>query len=309
MKSTSKFQLVALTLALLSGSACAAQVAEPELEAGSSTVSIDSTRLVGHVRYLASPALEGRATGTAGNEAAREYIMEAFQNTGLSAVDGEWLQNFSAGGVEGVNVIGQVRGTEQPDRYIVVTAHYDHLGHDGAQIYHGADDNASGSAALIEMARYFVENPPRHSILFAALDAEERGLLGARAFVADPPIPFASIDLNVNLDMVSRNAAGELYAAGTFHYPSLLPLVQEVAEDAPIRLLVGHDRPDGSAGDDWTHLSDHGAFHAVGIPFVYFGVEDHPDYHRPSDTFERIDPAFYVRAVATILDFVRAADR
>jgi Zn-dependent M28 family amino/carboxypeptidase len=112
----------------------------------------------------------------------------------------------------------------------------------------------------------------------------------------------------VNMDMVSRSEAGELYAAGTYHYPFLFPLVERVAERAPVTLLTGHDRPDLPPGDDWTLSSDHGAFHEVGIPFIYFGVEDHPGYHNPTDTFENITPEFYVRAVTTVLDFVREAD-
>src|SRR5690606_17653456 len=157
------------------------------------------------------------------------------------------------------------------------------------EIYHGADDNASGSAALLELARHFAASPPRNSVVVAALDAEEMGLRGARAFVANPPIPLDSILLNVNMDMVGRNAAGELYVAGTYHCPFLGGLVDAVAGRSGVTLLRGHDEPTLPAGDDWTLASDHGAFHAEDIPFLYFGVEDHPDYHRPTDTFENID--------------------
>jgi hypothetical protein len=86
-------------------------------------------------------------------------------------------------------------------------------------------------------------------------------------------------------------------------------MIESVAERAPVRLLTGHDRPDLPPGDDWTMASDHGAFHEVGIPFLYFGVEDHPGYHHPSDTFENITPEFYGNAVETILDFLMGADR
>lgn len=277
--------------------------------------SVDSARVVGDLRYLSSPELEGRAAGTAGNAAARSYVRDQLAAAGVQPFDGGWTHTFPVtprqGGqaIEGVNVVGRVEGTVRSDRFIVVTAHYDHLGVRNDQIFHGADDNASGTAALLELARYFAANPPENSIVFAALDAEEMGLQGARAFVADPPVPLAAIALNVNMDMVSRNAANELYAAGTAHYPSLVELVERTAARSPINLLRGHDRPVPSPADDWTMLSDHAAFHEVGIPFLYFGVEDHPDYHRPTDTFENTDPAFFVRAVATIMDFVREADR
>ena len=95
--------------------------------------------------------------------------------------------------------------------------------------------------------------------------------------------------MNVNLDMVGRNEAGELYVAGTYHYPQLLPMVTEVQAVAPLKLLVGHDRPDLPPGDDWNGSSDHGPFHNAGIPFLYFGVEDHPDYHRATDDWDKIE--------------------
>jgi Zn-dependent M28 family amino/carboxypeptidase len=115
--------------------------------------------------------------------------------------------------------------------------------------------------------------------------------------------------LNVNMDMVGRNDAGELYVAGTHHYPQLLPFVERVAADAEVRLIPGHDTPNPERrSDDWTGSSDHGAFHAQGIPFLYFGVEDHPDYHRPTDELAGIQPGFYARAVRTVLAAVRLLD-
>jgi Zn-dependent M28 family amino/carboxypeptidase len=143
--------------------------------------------------------------------------------------------------------------------------------------------------------------------VFVAFDAEEHGLQGARAFVDAPPVARDRIALNVNLDMVSRGDTGELYAAGTHHTPALRAPLEEVAARAPVTLLFGHDRPEDGP-NDWTMQSDHGAFHQAGIPFVYFGVEDHPDYHQPTDTADRIDPGFFARAAATILDALRTLD-
>ena len=288
---------------------CYGQAAAPE-QASLEQVVIDSARVVEDLRYISSSELEGRATGTAGNARAREYIVQAFTEAGLLPFEGGFAAPFTYDGQEGVNVVGHVRGAERPDRYLVVTAHYDHLGVRDGAIYHGADDNASGTAALLELARHFgaPENRPGHTIVFVAFDAEEAGLRGARAFVASPPVQRDSILLNVNMDMVSRNAAGEIYAAGTFHYPFLGPLADAVAERSKLTVLRGHDRPAVPGMDDWTGMSDHGAFHEVGIPFIYFGVEDHPDYHRPTDTFDNTDPGFFVDAVATVLDFIRTAD-
>ncbi|HEX6938405.1 MAG TPA: M28 family peptidase [Longimicrobiales bacterium] len=281
---------------------------------------VDADRLLADIRFLASDALAGRRVGTAGNARAREYVLAAFRRIGLEPAGDGYTREFRFIGrrdsveYHGTNVVGMIRGTEHPDRYIVLTAHYDHVGigaadASGDSIYNGADDNASGTAALLALAAYFQEHRPAHSILFAALDAEEMGLQGARAFVRHPPVPLASIAVNVNMDMVGRNEKGELYVAGTHHYPFLKPYVERIAARAPVRLLTGHDSPDLPEGQDWTGASDHGAFHAAKIPFLYFGVEDHPDYHRPSDEIDGIQPDFFTAAVETVLAVVLELDR
>jgi len=276
---------------------------------------IDGELLLRHLSILAHDSMEGRGSGTPGNERARRFLLLELDRMGLEPVAGTRSQSFpvvdprKSMDHEGVNVMGFVEGSRYPDRYLVVTAHFDHLGVQNGKIFNGADDNASGTAALLALARYFLANGSEHSIIFAALDAEEMGLQGARAFVEHPPVPLGEIFMNVNMDMISRSEVGELYAAGTYHYPFLEPLVDQVAAQAPVTLLKGHDSPDLPPGDDWTMASDHGPFHLEGIPFLYFGVEDHPGYHDPSDTFENITPDFYVDAVETILDFILLADR
>ncbi|HSK21477.1 MAG TPA: M28 family peptidase [Longimicrobiales bacterium] len=278
------------------------------------TAAIDSVRLMHDIGVLAHDSMEGRLVGTPGNARARAFIERSFRERGLQpAGSSSYLHPFDIqrddATIEGVNIIGQVTGTAQPSQYIVVTAHYDHVGVRDGEIYNGADDNASGTAALLALADYFTRNRPRHTLIFAALDAEEGGLRGARAFVESPPVPLQSIVLNINMDMVGRNDAGELYVAGTAHYPQLLPFVEEVARNAEVTLIPGHDRPGARPSDDWTTASDHAAFHRAGIPFLYFGVEDHPDYHRPTDEMSGIQPGFYPRAVRTVLSAVRLLDR
>jgi Zn-dependent M28 family amino/carboxypeptidase len=124
-------------------------------------------------------------------------------------------------------------------------------------------------------------------------------------------VPQERIGLNLNLDMVSRSDKREIYVAGTYHTPDLRAPLEAVARRARIRMLFGHDRPESAAGgaDDWTTQSDHGAFHAAKIPFVYFGVEDHADYHKPTDTADKIDRGFFVDVAETILDAVIALDK
>ena len=274
---------------------------------------VDSDQLLADVEYLSSDELEGRGTGTEGNRIAQNYIEDRFKNLGLLTFTESYRHTFEHTNPrtdvefsEAVNLIGYVEGSDQPERFIVVTAHYDHLGVQDGEIYNGADDNASGTGGLMAAARYFTEFQPSNSIIFIAFDAEEQGLGGARYFVDNPVVPLGQIVLNVNMDMISNNFEDEFYAVGTYHYPFLKSLVEESTADAPIDVLFGYDSDDWP--QDWTMASDHGPFHQKGIPFIYFGVEDHEHYHAPSDTFENINPEFYVKAVRTIIQFIEDAD-
>ncbi len=273
---------------------------------------IDAKELLSDIKYLSSDSLKGRETGTPENAIAREFVLKRFKDAGIEPLGDDYLYEFSFSDrrkkeFKGVNVVGYVKGTMNPEKYIVVSAHYDHVGVRNGQIYNGADDNASGTAALFAIAKYFKKNPPNNSVVFAAFDGEEKGLQGAREFVRNLPISKDSILLNVNMDMISRNDKNQLYAAGTFHNPQFKPMLQKVQEKAPIKLLLGHDNPK-MGRDDWTSQSDQGAFHASKIPFIYFGVEDHKDYHKPTDVYENIQPGFYVKAVETIVMAVESID-
>jgi len=260
--------------------------------------------MLADLEYLASDSLEGRAAGTAGGRAARQFVTQALRDAGVPPLGPEYVVpfRFSNRGsveVEGANVIGVIRGTEYPEHYIVLSAHYDHLGIRNGHIMNGADDNASGTAAVLALARVFVQQPIRHSLLVTLFDAEEQGLQGSRAFAAHPPVPFDSIVLDINLDMVSHSDS-VLYVAGTHYTPSLRPILEAVPVKAPVVFRFGHDSPDLGDHDDWTNASDHAAFHQAGVPFVYFGVEDHPDYHQPTDDADTINRVFYGRAIEAI---------
>jgi hypothetical protein len=277
--------------------------------------------LMAHVTTLAAPDMEGRATGTAGNAKARAFILAQFRAAGLEPLGTTFELPFSferrqpAGGkteavtMQGINLGGICRGRGATDNgAIVITAHYDHLGVRDASIYHGADDNASGVTMLLALARHCRRAPFLHDAIFVAFDAEEMGLQGARAFVKTLPMPSnRTIALNVNFDMVARGDKNELYIAGTHQTPALKPVLEPVAARSKIKVLFGHDS--GGGQDDWTTQSDHAAFHQAGIPFIYFGVEDHPDYHKPTDTADKINPAFFYQSALTILDAVTTIDR
>lgn len=274
---------------------------------------VNRNQLLSDVEYLASDELEGRATGTEGNRMAQDYIEERFETLGLNMFGESYRHLFdhtNRSGTEfedAVNLIGYISGSEHPDRYIVVTAHYDHLGVRDGEIYNGADDNASGTGGLMAAARYFTSVQPQNSIIFIALDAEEQGLGGAHHFVNNPVVSLGDIVMNINMDMISNNFENELYAVGTYHYPYLKPMIEEYTAESSINVLFGYDSDEWD--QDWTMSSDHGPFHQKGIPFVYFGVEDHPHYHAPSDTFENTNPEFYVNAVETIIGVIEGLDK
>lgn len=269
-------------------------------------INIDSTTLINNLAIISSEAMAGRETGTPGNEHTREYIVKMFDSLQLNKTGDSYLQTFPIGNnnLQGTNVMGVIKGNRYPDSYIAVTAHYDHLGTRNGTIYYGADDNASGTACLLAMVQYFKQHPPQHSLLFVAFDAEEKGLLGSKYFVAHSPVPLNTITMNVNMDMVSRNDSGQIYACGTSYYPFLKKYVDSIQPHTPVKVLFGHDGGDKGM-QDWTNQSDHYAFHVSHIPFLYFGVEDHPDYHRPGDTFDKVNKGFYYQ-VGTMITAVTA---
>ena len=290
-----------------------AQKQMPEKKGKDKHKGIDSTQLLKDVKYLSSDELQGRESGTPENRIARQYVLERFIKLRVPSIGRTHLQEFTfetraKKKIEAANVIGYVRGKKNPKKYIVITAHYDHVGVRRGEIYNGADDNASGTAALMAFASYFKQFPPNNTIVFVALDAEEMGLQGARYFVDNLPTKQEDILLNINMDMISRNDKNELYVAGLFHYPKLKPFIDAIQKKAKVKLPYGHDRPELKS-NDWTFSSDHGPFHRKKIPFIYFGVEDHKDYHKPSDMYENIQPKFYVNAVETILMAIKSIDK
>ena len=275
---------------------------------------VDREALMAAVRSLSAPEYAGRRTGTPGGLAARRFIVRMFEGAGLSpAFATGFVQPFHRGSkVRGAaNVAGLVRGTGPGTRAIVVSAHYDHLGVRDGVVHPGADDNASGVAVLLAAAKHFASKPPRHPMIFVAFDAEELALAGAKAFLQAPPVPVERMAIDVNLDMVARSDRREIVAAGAYHTPWLLPVLEQVQRRAAVRIVPGRDRPGGRRGsrDDWTLLSDHGVFHRAGVPFLYFGVEDHGDYHGPGDTADKIDPVFFGDVADMVIEALIVLDR
>jgi Zn-dependent M28 family amino/carboxypeptidase len=271
---------------------------------------VDGAQIFHDVETLSADDMEGRLAGSPGGEKARAYVLGRLKEAAVAPMGQTFERPFtfqprSGGERKGTNLVGVIRGDRDPDRYIVLTAHYDHIGVRNGQVFNGADDNASGVAALLAVAAHFSRTKPGHSLLIAALDAEEAGLQGARALMRDPPVPVSAMILNVNMDMVGRDPGNKLFATGVYHHPFLKPYLQNVAQP-PVVLAFGHDTP--GEKEDWTRDSDHYVFHEAGIPWIYFGVEDFEQHHKATDDAATIGREFLAGVASTVIVAVREFD-
>jgi Zn-dependent M28 family amino/carboxypeptidase len=295
--------------------ACATGTAEPGASAGNvpaptgdvrtgtaaqtAAGTITAAEMREHVAYLASDALRGRDTPSPGLDSAAAYLAREFARLGLQGgvEGGSFIQTYPLRPRNRMapNVVAVFPGADPTLRneYVVLSAHMDHVGVGrpvrGDSIYNGADDDASGTSALLEVAEAFASMPqrPARSILFLAVSGEEKGLLGSAYFSDHPTVPIGSIVANVNMDMIGRNTRDTVAVIGK-DYSSLGEVVQRVA--AENRALVGL-----VAGDDiWPRerfftRSDHFNFARKEIPAIFFFAGPHEDYHEPSDEVERLD--------------------
>jgi aminopeptidase N len=244
----------------------------------------DAASLHARVAYLASTELDGRAPGTAADAAARRYIADRFRCLGLTAggTGGSYEQPFVADGHATANVVGFLAGDDPAvgRDIIVVGAHHDHVGRG----HLGANDNASGVAALLAIAQAVRQHgKPHRTIAFVAFAGEELGLLGSAHFAAHPPaaLPLDRVVYDINLDMVGSYAStGAVYAMGTFRGLAATPIVQALADERR-GLRVGT----GGRGAG----SDHEAFCRAGVPYVFFWTPDKRCYHERCDTVDRLD--------------------
>ncbi|MFN8010502.1 MAG: M20/M25/M40 family metallo-hydrolase [Holophagaceae bacterium] len=286
----------------------AAQSAPPAEVRPAAPSRLDTALLLADAKALASPAFEGRRPGTPGHRRAQDYVLRRLKASGLPPLARTVSLRYLVGD-GGVNFAVVAKGTVHPDVCFLVTAHYDHLGVLDGRLHPGADDNASGTAAVLALAAWFRAHPPRHTLVFALFDDEERGMFGSRAFVAAAPWKPLKPRLDLNADMLSRSDRGELWISGLRSFPAWKAVFEPLAGKVPVVLRFGHDVPRRPRPDeDWSEASDHVSFVKAGIPALYVGVEDHEDYHRPTDTFERMHKDFYLRACEALLRIVEAAD-
>jgi len=281
----------------------------------------DSSRIRSDIVFLASDALEGRGTGSPGNDSAAAFAARRYQSLGLRSLSSGYLQPFEArsallahtGGGTAVrtqNVVAWLPGNDPALRgqTIVIGAHIDHLGTSatgaldperGSVIRNGADDNASGTAAVLELARLFTARPTRRSMLFVNFSGEELGLLGSRYFVEHSPVPIDSITAMLNFDMVGRMRGDSLIVYGVATARELPALLDSA--NARVGLSVR------GVGDGFGP-SDQSSFFARNIPVLHFFTNLHEDYHRSTDDANKINAAGEARVVALAERVVRQID-
>ena len=233
--------------------------------------------------YLASDKMEGRKPGNPGNFIAVSFIKKEFESYGLETHLQKFTYTFRwrvglirwrTVEIETMNVIGVLKGTS--DKHVVIGAHMDHLGLDGdGDAYNGADDNASGTTAILELAEAFGKSDakPKDTIVFIAFNAEELGLLGSKHYVNNPLLPLDDCKLMINLDMVGRLRGTTVTAQGGNLSRSVTQLVDKLDDNYPFDVNIT------AAGN----RSDHAPFNWNGVPVLFFHTGTHPQYHRTTD--------------------------
>lgn len=278
---------------------------------------ISSDALAAHIGFLASDNLNGRQAGTVYAGIASDYIVSQLMQYGIRPLGGEYRHEFSAvrnergrvgywevcrDSVEAIsqrchrrldmgNVLGYIEG-ENKDEYVVIGAHFDHLGVDntlvGDKIYNGADDNASGVAALLEIARAFsdLKIRPARSIIFAFWDGEEIGLLGSRSFALN--FDMSKIKGYINFDMIGRTTYNKPREHVVYFYEKDYECFRKWQEQAVSEFGLGL-KPEYKAVSRLMSGGDNATFAEFGIPVIWYHTDGHPDYHQPSDHAAKID--------------------
>jgi len=304
-------RLTSSSLLLLAASALPATAQESCPAAGRMTAGMKQPQAA--VRYLADDSLQGRLAGSPGERCAGAYLAAQFKRLGLKPAGdgGTYFQSLPLAtvlnphfkGGTGRNVVGLLPGRDANGAVVVVGAHYDHLGLGGptsgslapdtVAVHHGADDNASGTAALLRVAERLAQGGrPEASILFVAFTGEEEGLLGSNYFAAHPAVALPRLRAMLNMDMVGRLGTGTLlvYGTGTAkEWPAILAVADAGKDSLALKEIA-----------DGYGASDHTSFYERDVPVLHFFTNVHGDYHKPSDTWDKIDYAGIDRVAALV---------
>ncbi len=259
------------------------------------------------VYTLASDKYEGRKTGKNGQKLAAQYLKNYYMERDIAGAQkgNRFLQSIPRSYFRGrskdsaSNVIAFIKGTSKPEEYIVLSAHYDHVGVRGGKIYNGADDDASGTSAVLEIAEAFKKaadagNGPKRSLVFLHVSGEEIGLFGSKYYTENPVFSLENTVANLNIDMIGRvddahkNNPDFVYLIGSDKISQELHDVSEAVNKKYINLTLDYTYNDKDDPNRFYYRSDHYNFAKNGIPIIFYFNGVHKDYHKPTDTPDKI---------------------
>ncbi|MDG1685547.1 MAG: M28 family metallopeptidase [Flavobacteriaceae bacterium] len=281
--------------------------------------SITETELKTHLYTYASDEFMGREAGTEGETLAINFLKDYYESTGVSggSTNGSYFQEMtvtdrSGNSIDSYNVLGYIEGSDKANEVLVITSHLDHIGVEAdGQINNGADDDGSGTVAMMEIAEAFIEakedgNGPRRSVLFLHVSAEEKGLLGSKYYTDNPIYPLVNTVANLNIDMIGRvdslhiEQPDYIYLIGSDILSDDLHDVSEKANQDYVGLTIDYRYNDPTTlvyefgrwrENRYYYRSDHYHFIKNNIPAVFYFNGTHKDYHAPTDTVEKINYA------------------
>ena len=263
---------------------------------------ITAADLKTHLYIIAGDEYKGRDTGEPGQKLAAEYLKNYYvgQNIKAPLEDGDYFQEIPTAHLRpnlkpSENVLAFIKGSEKPDEIIVISAHYDHVGEKDGEIYNGADDDGSGTVAIMEIAEAFqkavkIGKGPKRSILFLHVTGEEKGLLGSKFYVNFPIFPLKNTITNLNIDMIGRvdeahtDTPEFVYLIGSDKLSTELHNVSEAMNTKYTNLLLDYTYNDENDPNRFYYRSDHYNFAKNNIPIIFYFNGTHENYHRPSDT-------------------------
>ena len=269
--------------------------------------SITSKELKELLYVYASDYFEGRDTGERGQKIAVDFLRNYYQKQNIEAAINtkdyfqEMILNIRGKNVKTENVVAIITGSENPEEYIVISAHLDHVGQKNGQIYNGADDDGSGNVAMLEIAEAFQiavkeNNRPKRSIIFLHVTGEEKGLLGSRYYTENPLYPLKETIANLNIDMIGRldpkrvdKDPNYIYLIGSDKLSNELHEVSELVNRKYTNLILDYTFNAENDPNRFYYRSDHYNFAKNGIPVIFYFNGTHEDYHQPTDTADKIN--------------------
>ena len=273
--------------------------------------SISTVDLKTNLTIIAADDMEGRETGSEGQKKAGRYLIEQYQKSGIPFPKGatSYYQPVPAAFLnakrdenlpDSENIWAFIEGSEKPEEIVVVSAHYDHVGVKNGEIHNGADDDGSGTVALVEIAKAFEKakkegHGPKRSILILHVTGEEHGLHGSRFYSENPLFPLANTVADVNIDMIGRhdelhpNDSNYIYLIGSDYLSTDLYNICEETNKANTQLVLDYKYNDRKDPNRFYYRSDHYNFAKNGVPSVFLFSGIHEDYHKPGDDVDKIE--------------------